>query len=292
MGLPRAKLGWWTLRARSLARSGDASRRDSDRRNVKLGIEPIKAGHLQVDREVQRQFSKPKAERMSASWNESAVGVLIVSRRGDGAYFIIDGQHRHWSAVDAVGLQYEFMCEVHVGLSLADEARMFLDLNTLRTLPNAYDKYRISLMAEDPEAIGIQAALKSLDLAAGVSAGTDRVGALIAVSRIYRQLSTDGLRATLAIAIEAFGRSPDTYDADILQAIANLLKVSPGLDRKRLARKLNRRGRVVKTPADWKRSGAEIARVGGSTSRASSIARMISEAYDSGLVATKRIDYR
>lgn len=258
---------------------------------VKTGIEQIRAGQLQVDPTVQRGFNRAKAEKIRDHWDEDAVGVLTISRRGDGSMWVMEGQHRLWGGRESQGKDYRFNCEVHVGLSLQEEAAMFIKLNTLRSLPTPFDRFRISLEAGYEEEVAIAETLAELDLKIGPSARSTTVGALTAIKRIYADNGTIGLYNTLAIAINAWGRKTDTWDADILQAIAQLLLKKPDLDAERLGKKLQKKGRSLLSPEDWKRQGQALAKAGGSTSRSRSIARLMAESYDTGLSEDKKIHF-
>jgi hypothetical protein len=61
------------------------------------------------------------------------LGILDVSDRGPGVvprYAIVNGQHR-WSAAGKVGVQF-VACNVHEGLTVADEARLMFELDRRR----------------------------------------------------------------------------------------------------------------------------------------------------------------
>jgi hypothetical protein len=252
-------------------------------------IQKVKAGLLDVDPDVQRGFNKRKAEKIRNAWDDAVVGVLVVSKRADGTYWIIEGQHRWWAGRDLFGDNYTFTCEVHVGLSLEDEAKMFIQINTLRSLPSPFDRFRVSLKAGYEEEVAIDRTVQKLGLSLGPSARTETIGAIEALRRVLREVDEQGLFDVIDVVIEAFGRAAETYDADLLQAIAALFKAKPDLDRKRLAKVLTKSARTQMSPSDWKRAGAQMKKYGGSASRRLPIARLIGEAYDNGISESKKI---
>jgi hypothetical protein len=258
---------------------------------MRLGIEDIRVGDLHVDPDVQRGFQQQKADRIARSWNQDVVGVLVVSRRADGTNWIMEGQHRWAAAASLFGEEHPLPCEVHVDLTLAQEADMFVQINTLRSLPSPYDRFRVSLRAGYPTETAIMQVVESLGLDVGPSAKPEKIGAVTALKRIYEDIGRPGLLNTLSLATTAFGRRPETYDADLLQAIAFLIAVAPKLDRKRLLRILGGTKRAPMNPDDWKRQAQSVRKVGGSTSRGMAVAKVISDAYDSGQPPELWIDF-
>jgi len=252
-------------------------------------IQRIKAQELNVDPMVQRGLNTVKMNKIRDTWDDTLVGVLVVSQRGDGTYYVIEGQHRLAAAMDhpELGGAYEFLCEVYTGLTLAQEAQMFRGINTLRSLPSAYDRYRVSLVAGDESAILIDDVLKELDLKAGASATNDTVGCVQALTRVVEKFGKETLHNSLSVLIAAFGRAADTYDADLLQGVAHLIGTNERVDFKRLTSKLAGRGRTKFSPGDWKRQVASIGKMGGSTSRSSVIRRILMEAYNNGIKEEK-----
>jgi hypothetical protein len=257
---------------------------------MKSGIRQLKAGQLQVDPIVQREFKPHKARKLSEEWEDTAVGVLVVSKRADGSHWIIEGQHRWAAGLDLFGEDYKFTCEVHTKLSLEDEAMMFLLINNNRTKPTPYDRFRIALVAGHADELAIDRVAQKLDLTLGPTARSSTIGAIEALRRILQAVDEEGLHDTIDVAIQAFGRHAETYDADMLQAIAALLEAKPDLDQRRLAKVLTKSGRTPMTVNDWKRAGAQIRKHGGSSSRRLPIARLIGEAYDRGLADQKKIE--
>ena len=69
-------------------------------------------------------------------------GTLDVSYR-DGRFYIIDGQHRYYAA-RANGIE-KLLCIVRVGLTVEDEARIFVELNTSRKPPKPFDIYKANI---------------------------------------------------------------------------------------------------------------------------------------------------
>lgn len=249
----------------------------------------LPVGNLVIPEEYQRDFSLAKGRKLSAEWDDAVVGELFVSERADGSLNLIEGQHRRWAAEDRFGPNKKLKCAVYMGLSVQDEADMFVKLNTMRTSPTAFDRARASVAAGYALESEIADVLNSLDLRWGKSAGPNTIGAITALRRIMKTNGGEQLRQTLEIVIATWGRKASTYDADIIQAVARLLFAKPDLDTARLVKVLAKDGREPQGPNDWKRKGGELAR-GGSASRSGTIARLMGVTYDRNLPAGKKID--
>jgi hypothetical protein len=64
------------------------------------------------------------------NWDDRLANVLVVNRRSDGTYAVLDGGHR-LKALRIRG-ETEYLASVYEGLSYQEEARLFVDLNARR----------------------------------------------------------------------------------------------------------------------------------------------------------------
>jgi hypothetical protein len=120
---------------------------------------------LNVDSRYQRQVILDKARRIAAAWDSGALGYLVVSQRGDGSLWVIDGGHR----LAAGKLRSEIKslpCKVLFGLTVADEAHLFRILNETRIAVCVYDRYRAGLLEGDAAILACEAMLQRLGLRA------------------------------------------------------------------------------------------------------------------------------
>jgi hypothetical protein len=115
-------------------------------------IETLSVAKLTVDQEVQRAVDKARVDRLAKDYREAALGVIVVSRRDDGTYHVIDGQHRVSATIAAGFGDHALTCLVYEGLARADEAAMFRHLNNTRGVL-AVDKFRVRVIEGDPAAV-------------------------------------------------------------------------------------------------------------------------------------------
>jgi len=144
---------------------------------------PVSA--LIVDIMVQRtQFDQKRVENIVAKFNKAALGVITVSERDDGTLVIVDGWHR-WEAVRRVtDNQGVLDCEVFSGLTLAEEAQLFLDKNYTNA-PKILDKFRVRVTKGEPFATEIADILRSYHWEIAATIGNGQVNAVGALEKIH-----------------------------------------------------------------------------------------------------------
>lgn len=262
-----------------------------ERRAIALGkskgFEELFAADLQVDHDVQRAYNAHHASKLEAIWDNRFVGTLIISRRVNGDLYIIDGQHRQVVALrkDPVAIMD---CEVYEGLTVEEEALMFLHFNRNRKQPSAFDHYKIGLKAREPTEVRMSAETMTLGLEFSPSKGNRQIAAVASCRRIVEWdiKETGLLQDTLMYAEMAFGAKPETWDSNLLQGIARVIHHHRSkIDYDRLVEKLRTR-----QPDDWQSLALlGVKGGGGSVNRSVAMARMIIEEYNKRLSSTNKL---
>lgn len=112
----------------------------------RIEIEWIKPSEMWVDERVQRVDRPAQSKSIAAIYDERALGVPEISHRADDRLHLLNGQARR-GALILLGLaDVPIRCVVHYGLSLAEEAALFLTLNRNNNV-NALDRFRIGVRA-------------------------------------------------------------------------------------------------------------------------------------------------
>jgi hypothetical protein len=200
-------------------------------------VERIPVNRLEVDPRVQRdQLKMKKVMEIEKNFNPDAAGVLYVSRRKDTGLYIIDGWHRK-EAMFRKDPTFEATCWVFEGLTLVQEALMFLDLN-YADKPTQLDKYKVRLAAEDPDSLLIEQITTSRGWKVHPNPAPSHIQA---VSALYRILALSEkvhaephlLDMTLLVITRAWGVDQHASQAVILEGIAQVLaeygdKLNPG----------------------------------------------------------------
>jgi hypothetical protein len=191
-------------------------------------VETLKAADLEVDRRVQRDNLKAKkVEEMVKNFNPDALGVLTVSRRKDHGLYIIDGWHRNETVRIVTDNTGEVVCHVFTGLTVAEEAQMFLDIN-YGDQPNIHEKFKASLVAGDPESLQIDQIVRSVGWAISGSPNNGNINAIKSLQRL-QALSTKTeaepnlVLLTLKVITRAWGNDRFGTQAAVLDGLGRVL---------------------------------------------------------------------
>lgn len=96
---------------------------------------------LDVDYSYQR-VRTAHVNKIYDKWDPNQCDYLIVSYRDD-KFYIIDGQHRYYAAL-ARGVK-DLPCIIRTGLTMEDEARIFVEMNTSRKPLNPFDTFKANI---------------------------------------------------------------------------------------------------------------------------------------------------
>lgn len=211
----------------------------------------IKVHHsaLVFDRDYQRAVDPNRVRKLIEEFAATGLGTLTVSMRPDGRRVIIDGQHRV-SAVRTVGYEGKLPCNQYTGLTLADEAAMFLLLNNARPV-QAIDKFRARVIAQDESAVtindilnrtgwtvrqggeagyfGAVAAMQTVYDGAGITKGRARPDLVDVVIVVITQAWGHDTRGVHNVIVAGLGQFYGRYggDVDHAKVISELSKTTP-----------------------------------------------------------------
>jgi len=182
---------------------------------------------LEMDRRVQRDgLNLNKVEKMLREWIEEAVGIVTVSHRASGAHVIIDGQHRWEVKRRLTDNNGEILCRVFEGLTLQQEARMFLALNTT-SQPSLLEKFKVRLTSEEPAAVEIDALVKAYEWKVTSTPGNSNINAIGALERVYnlslrKEMEPNLVHLVIMAVTRAWGHDKDAVQAAMLDGLGNV----------------------------------------------------------------------
>lgn len=188
--------------------------------NHKITHSKIDIADLDVDPNAQRSLNENRAKAMARNLVPGALGSLVISERDDGRRFIVDGMHRRY-ACQVNGIT-KVAAEIHHGLTVQDEAVLFLIKNRESAKPNAFDEYKVGLTAGLPLYVDTESVLKVHNLSMG-STSVNSIGAVAGVLRVTDVYGPEVLDKTLTVAEMAWGRSAATWDGMLLGGIGMFL---------------------------------------------------------------------
>lgn len=102
----------------------------------------------------QRELNETKVLAMARDWSWLAMGVITLADRG-GKLYAVDGMHRVSAALRRSDIQ-ELPCIIFKTSSVKQEAKGFIQANTLRKAVGTADKHRALVLAEDDIALMVQ----------------------------------------------------------------------------------------------------------------------------------------
>ncbi len=241
----------------------------------------VAVGDLKIDPQAQRTLNEGRAQRIADNIVPEAIGLIMVSQRDDGAMYIVDGQHRH-RACQLAGIR-TVKAEVHHGLTLDQEAILFLIKNRESHKPRPIDEYNVGLTGGVPLFVDTDRVLKKHELSLG-STSTNGVGAVSGILRITERFGPSILDRTLWVAEEAFDRSAETWDGMILGGIGQFLgRWGDIVDDKELARKMLAMGTAAKWRAEiLSQSSRGGFNNSGTGSRVTTAYRLVIKAWNKG----------
>ena len=180
---------------------------------------------LFIDHSYQRLIVEPKVKRLVKNWNPVGAGYLVVSRRSDGRYAILDGQHRYF-AMKQLELE-RCGCLVYTGLSHTDEAKAFHVLNVDRALPTALDRFKAAVQYEDYDCLQIKKVTEGcgfhIDFA-GSKSSEKGIVAVSGLSHVYAIGGESLLEDTLNMISVCFDGEKRAIQAVCIKGLGRFLK--------------------------------------------------------------------
>lgn len=151
-------------------------------------VESIDKTRLKIDPSYQRG-GKRTQRTIAASWCWIRCGMLIVADR-DGEFYIIDGQQRHGAAMLLPGIT-ELPCIVFNTTSAAEEARVFLDVNMIRTRVAPYEAFAARITKGEVIAIKLDRLVREYEFVVVPSGYQRKHGTVCAVAQLLKEMERD-----------------------------------------------------------------------------------------------------
>lgn len=241
----------------------------------------VRGSDLHVDPDVQRSLNPKQVDKLENEWDEIFAGTLVISKRKDGSMWVVDGQHRCAAGLRKDG-EMIFDAEIHEGLTLQQEADMFLALNKDRKPPHPFDNYHVSITAGKELEMRIEAEVASRGLMVAKTASANKVAAIEKLRSLANKdkARTGLISDTLEVCEAAWGRNAESWDNMIIFAVGTvIIKNRDVIEKKRLWTTLGKH-----EARQWKSaSSRSTVSGGGSESRSNNLVDIIVTSYNKGL---------
>lgn len=243
-------------------------------------IEWIPPEELSLDASYQRSTDNHASQRLilsiAANFDWRLCMPLVVSRRADGTFAVIDGQHRLLAA--RLRKMDDLPCVVFTYENPEEEAKMFVAANRSRKAMNRLDDFHAALAAGDSDAHQVRQLVEDagLTIARNTASASWKPGEIAFTASIASTLSKHGaaiVSAALTNIAEAFPGQKVVHSGSIFLGMVKVL-ASPaeGFDPDRLFRAL-----LKYTAEEW---GSFVAGLKGGDTRASAIRDALMMAYE------------
>jgi len=184
-----------------------------------LALDFVPVNEMFLDHSYQRLGEERRIQKLADNWNNLAAGVLYVAKRRNGKYAVIDGQHR-WGAAKKLGIEH-LPALVIEGLTIAQEAMLFVQFNRDRKAASSVEVFRASVAHGDQMAIDIERILSLHGLQVGNK--TEEFRALGSARKIYERFGWEVLAAIVGTTTRAWPSDPKgAADGHIMMGIAGL----------------------------------------------------------------------
>jgi hypothetical protein len=242
-------------------------------------IEWLPVNLLRVDPNYQRPAGPKKIKAISDNFKLTSAGVLLVSQRSNGQYFVMDGQHR-LEAMKKLDIQF-VECKVYRGLSAKEEAETFIFCNLVRKNPTAIDVFKARLFTEDPIAVEIKKIVEKHGLFI-LSTNTAKkspkdIRAIAAIEEVYTRYGAPFLEEILILLARTWDGELSAFDTTLIEGITDFhLKYQGLYTRDEFIRKVGiTDARMILRRASYLKENYGEAMYKG-------VSRAIQEAYDKG----------
>lgn len=178
-----------------------------------------------VDTSYQRAEYGDNVKAFANDWSDVLAQAIIVVRRPDGMYAVVDGQTRRAAAL-LIGRRH-IWSQVLEAVTIEYEALLFAELQLRRRSIRPFDLYRAELRGGRANVLAIHAEVARRDLyetgSSGLKSAPESIGAIAALKEIYARGGAVLLGRTLDVIRAGFPQAPGRFRNEILRAVARLL---------------------------------------------------------------------
>jgi uncharacterized protein DUF6551 len=239
---------------------------------------------LEVPKTYQRRQKDRLVRHIVRNFDEAQIGLLTVCRAEDGRQWLLDGQHR-WLALAELG-RTEAFCEILRNLSLERQAEVFSGRNKRRIAVDHLDAFRADHVAGKPEAVAVAALLRRHGYGIAQESRRPNADQVVCVTALAEIHAWGVLDQTLTLVRAAWPDDAQATQAAVLQGVAAVLRLYPGLDLSQLAASWGRHTAVEVL------SRARMRRAAVSDGRAwAHVAAVLVEMHNHGRRAERRLSW-
>lgn len=192
--------------------------------SVKIQLMTLSTAQIKSNTEYQRDIDTKKVAKIVSNFDEHKLGVIKVSYR-DGRYYVFDGQHR-LAAVKLLNAGKDTMikCEVHYGLTYADEARLFAEQYDGATKVDVLCRYKALYESGDSKVIKLKQIVEDCGFKLDFKRmkGDNRFVCVAALNTMYNKLGEEKMRKCLDLIKKTWNGESTSLDKEIIAGMTIL----------------------------------------------------------------------
>lgn len=205
-------------------------------KNYDKNFEQVPIEKLLVDLEYQRSLNYGRAKKIAKEFNPVGVGAILVHKRSDGIYFVLDGQHRI-AAMKILGFT-KVGCDVYEGMTAQEEAQAF-EFYQAGKPQNRLQRFKSSIAGGNEMSITIKNIVARLGHQIDMESTGNGIKSYATIEKIYKESGANGLVAVLTLINKIFPGEKNAVCKNMMQGMYLFLRAHHGaFDEKTLIRKL------------------------------------------------------
>lgn len=147
-----------------------------------LALIPVE--DLKIDESYQRPLQS-HVLAIANEWKDVKCDPLVVNYRGDGYFYVVDGQHRRKAAI-IKGIEH-LVCVILVGLTVKKEAELFGSQGNGVKKPNPYDIFKANVRSGEKIDCAIKKACDRYGVEVKKSSNPKNLSCITIVRKIFRK---------------------------------------------------------------------------------------------------------
>jgi hypothetical protein len=203
-----------------------------------LTIEMLRPSQIQVDHQYQRPLNRDHVNRIIRQFDPMAIGSIDVSKRDDGSYWVVDGQHRLAALIEMGRGDRPIPCVIYTGLSVGEEADLFFMQSRNRRI-HPIDLYKARRFAGDRVVMAISEVVEKHGFRI-TNEGRD--GSVLQAPGLLEQIASNHgmkrLDEVLGLVAAIWFQDRVSVPAYLIGGINAILTRYPTIDRERLVKVL------------------------------------------------------
>lgn len=204
-------------------------------------VQRVDLAKIHIDHRYQRPLDVERVTRICKEFRTELCGPLLLNLRGNGEMYVIDGQHRLMALLE---LGYKVADAQLVEVSETEEARLFVEAQTRRKIPSAFELHRARVQEGSEVAVAIEKVLKDLGLAVSRSHTPRGIAAVGTLYRVWRlglptKRPEEHLSITLKILRDAWDGEGAGFSGPLMLGVSLIVFANrTGIDVSNLAERL------------------------------------------------------